>query len=57
MNKLFTQWIKSWITMKRLHCVFVVDGKEVYLYKDCYGAYYLANHFRWGFRVMVNPIK
>jgi hypothetical protein len=40
--------------MKRKYCLFIdkVDGKEVFLYVDCYGTEWMANFNRFGFRVL-----
>ena len=50
------RWIKSWITMKRTHCLFIdqVSGNEVFEYVDCYGDKWMAEFNRFGFRC---PIK
>lgn len=47
------RFIKSWLTMKRGHCLFVdkVDGSEVFEYTDCYNQKWMANYFYIGFRV------
>lgn len=45
--------IKSLLTMKRIHCLFIdmVTGEEVFLYRDCYGDEWMANFNYWSFRV------
>ena len=46
------RWIKSWLTMKRTHCLFIdsVSGEEVFEYIDCYGDRWMAGFNRFGFR-------
>lgn len=52
MNNLI-KWFKSRYTMQRMECLFVdvVNGEEVFKYKDCYGKFWQAHHNKWGFRV------
>lgn len=47
------KWLKSRLTMKRRHCLFVdkVSGEEVFLWIDCYGIAYMCGWSRWGMRV------
>lgn len=49
----FLRWCRSWLTMKRKHCLFIdqVSGNEVFLYVDCYGQEWMAEFFRFKFRV------
>lgn len=49
----FIKWVRSWLTMKRKHCMFVdvVSGEEVFLYIDCYGQRWMADFNRFGFRI------
>ena len=47
------KWIMSWLSMRRGHCLFIdtVSGKEVFEYTDRYGQKWMANYYKWGFRV------
>lgn len=47
------RWIKSKLSMKRRHCLFIdqVSHKEVFLYTDCFGDKWMANFNHWFFRV------
>jgi hypothetical protein len=47
--------IKSLLTMKRKGCLFVdvVDGKEVFLYVDCYGDKWMSNYNYFFVRVKI----